>query len=850
MFRFLFDRLSNLPGERRWNRPGRHSRRVLSLLAVIGFIGVSLNGMTVNANTAASQSQPQNQPQPQIVLPKLSTEPPVYYPESGVRVDPLYEPASFTPAPASTEVAQTAQVAPDSSVPSDSSEPSNQSPAAEPSSQPRARATRRPTQPLSQYVMEFNRSPVVGNRLRLQGVYPETRIGFTRPRNWQIEDAQVILRYQHSPSLLPDKSKLLVRVNDTSIGSINLDRKNAQLAEATFTIPANLIQDYNEISMLAEQQTAETCSNPADPMLWTEILPDSKLVLDYRPQPVALNFSSYPFPFLDPLSLEPNHLTYLRPKTYSSDWLTATARFQTAAARQVDYRPLKTTLADDTAQLQRDDRLIVIGTPAEQPILSTLSLPFPVKNGQLLDGDQNPVPNEVGLLMLTTLKDKGTPVLIATGNGATGVRQAVQFLVQSRDQQIGTGQAVTVDQLSEVPTPEPRNWAGYLPTKNEFQLKDLSLYDRQPFQDVTVRGTNAPPINIPFRALPDDRFLRGSTMLLRYSYSPQVNSRTSAVEVKIDGVTIGSKRLDSTVGGPKTFRVNLPENLIQPDSTLSVNFVMNPRELGVCGLETDQQLWGTLHGDTGFKLVRDTVVNLPDLKLFKTGFPFTAPQDLSGMAVVLPANPNDAEVGTLLALSERLGRLSQADSVKYDVYTGELPPTVRDQQHIAGIGLGSRFPIAEALEDQGFNLAAAFSRFWGGSRVYALPDQEGVLKSNNSPWNRERVLLALTAQTEAGLQEVQALLRQDPLFSQIRGDTVLVSRNQPNPSPYDASGYNLKFLEEAPPQRIQQSNSFNQLILFLQDYWFLLLVGMLSLALLLYALSQLFLNRVANSGDV
>ena len=109
--------------------------------------------------------------------------------------------------------------------------------------------------------------------------------------------------------------------------------------------------------------------------------------------------------------------------------------------------------------------------------------------------------------------------------------------------------------------------------------------------------------------------------------------------------------------------------------------------------------------------------------------------------------------------------------------------------------------------------------------------------------------MALTAQTEAGLQEVQSLLKQNSLFSQIQGDTVLISRSTPNPSPYDASGYNLEFLQEAQTRRIQRSNSFTQIVLFLQDYWFLMLVGMLLLALLLYSLSQVFLNQVADSGD-
>ena len=701
----------------------------------------------------------------------------------------------------------------------------------------------------SQYVMEFNRNPVVGNRLRLQGVYPETRLSFTRPRNWEMDGAKVILHYQHSPTLLPDKSQLVLRVNDTSIGSVPLAQKNSQIAEATFTVPPNLIQDYNEISILAQQQTAETCANPADPMLWTEILPDSKVVMDYRPQPIQLDFSSYPLPFLDQLSLDSSRLTYLRPQVYSNDWLTATARFQTSAARLLENRPIESNVTNNLEALKRDDHLVVIGTPAEQPILSKLALPFPVKNGQLVDSKGNPVPDNAGLLMLTTLKSQGTPVLVATGNSGAGVRQAVQSLVQSRDRQMGTGTWVIVDQVAEVPTQDARSWPGYLPTENEFKLGALTTTNRQPFPDVTVRGTNAPSIAIPFRALPDDRFLRGSSMTLHYSYSPQINPKSSAIEVKLDGVTIGSKRLEAGGGERESFRLNLPENLMHPDSYLSVNFILNSKELGICGLETDQQLWGTLHSDSSFKLMRDIVVNLPNLKLLKAGYPLTSPQDLSSTAVLLPAEPSEAEVKTLLALGDRLGRISQAESVKYEVYMGNVPPEIRNNQNLVGIGTQSRFPVAEALQDQGFNLAESFLRFWGSSKVHAQSAQEGVLKQTNSPWNRQRTLVALTAQTEAGLQEVQSLLKQNSLFSQIQGDTVLISRSTPNPSPYDASGYNLEFLQEAQTRRIQRSNSFTQIVLFLQDYWFLMLVGMLLLALLLYSLSQVFLNQVADSGD-
>ncbi|MCU0523969.1 MAG: cellulose biosynthesis cyclic di-GMP-binding regulatory protein BcsB [Elainella sp. Prado103] len=803
----------------------RWFKRLLLLVSITSLTGLSL----VMLKPSVQAQQPVTVAPPLVVMPPLPSEPPVYYPGSALSPQD-YQPIQFEDEMAQVPDAVSLESDPDRSA---GSRESN-------------RASRAPATPLSQYLLEFNRSPIVGNRLRLQGVYPETRLGFTRPRNWETQGAKIVLRYQHSPALLAEKSRLMVRVNDTSVGSIQLDRPNAQMGEAVFTVPKRLIQDYNEITMLAEHQTAETCSNPSDPTLWTEILPDSRVVIDYRPQPIQLDFSSYPFPFLDKLSLEPNQLTYLKPKAYSSEWLTATTRFHTAAARYADYRNLRSQLVKDTTALQRDDRLIVIGTPAEQPVLSELDLPFPLKNSQFLDGKRNPVPDEVGLLMLTTVKDKGTPVLVVTGNSPAGVQRAVQMLSQSHDQQLASGQAITVDQVTEVPSPDPRRWSGYLPIEDQFLLRDLDLENRQPFQDVTVRGTNAPIINIPFRALPDDRFLRGSQVILRYSHSDQVNPRTSAVEVKIDGVTIGSKQLNGRNNSNQTLRLNIPEHLVKPNSLLSVSFVMHPRQPSLCGLEADQQLWGTLQGDTSFKLVRDISVNLPNLQLLRAGYPLTAPQDLSATVIALPAAPTDIEVQTLLALSERLGRISRAESVKATVYLGIVPAEAQSQ-NIVGIGTRERFPVAEVFQDQGFNLSDLFSRVWGASRVYALPDQQGVLKATLSPWNRERILLALTAQTEAGLQEVQTLLRQDALFSQIQGDTVLVSRNQPNPSPYDASGYNLEFIQDAPTIRIQRNSPFNQMILFLQDHWFFLLAGILLLALLLYGLSQLFLDRVTDS---
>jgi hypothetical protein len=338
-------------------------------------------------------------------------------------------------------------------------------------------------------------------------------------------------------------------------------------------------------------------------------------------------------------------------------------------------------------------------------------------------------------------------------------------------------------------------------------------------------------------------------MNLVYSYGPQVNPRTSAVEVLLDNDFIGGARLDAEQGATRqTLKVDLPAKLIQPTSKIQVAFRLNPREPGQCGRITDQQLTGTLHADTNFNLNRQNSVQLPNLELLQLGFPFAAPQDLSSTAIVVPDSPSDTDLLTLLTFSERLGRLSQADSIKLNAYTvGTLTPDIRKNNHLVGIGIREKFPFPQAIEAGSFRLSDAFSRQSSQASVQTLPDTQGVIKEVLSPDNGSRVLLVLTAQTEKGLERVRQIISKDPWFFQLQEDTVLVSNDQQNASSNDPDVYKLEFFKRAPSTtRLENTDPLAKVSRFLQDNWFLLPVGIVVIALLLYGIAQLYLKRISD----
>lgn len=758
---------------------------------------------------------------------------------------PVYRP----PAPASQP--EPAPPPAESTFSPEPAAPASRSP--QPSSQPARKSSLAPTPAgVGRYALEFNRSPVVGNSLRLRSIHSEARLGFTRPRNWTVKSAKAVIRFQHSPALLANRSSLTVRVNGRSVGSTPLNRKQSGIGQLKVNIPPSLLQNYNEITLAANQNNSPSCSDPADPTLWTEVLPDSKILFEYQLKSVPLDFSRYPNPFFDELSLEPNQVAYLRPKQISESWLTSTAQFQAGLGRLADYRPLKTQLVSALNQVPMAQRLVVIGTPEEQPALKSLKLPYAIASNQFVDGSKAALPDDVGVLMLTTTHDKQVPVLVITGNSPVGVAKAVQFLLRSPQRtELGTGSAVLVDQLEDIPAPPPRQWSRYLPVENSFPLSALKSANNKPFQDVTVRGTYAPPVEVDFRALPDDRFKRGSTMTLQFSHSPQINPRLSTLEVRLDGAPLGGKRLTADNGTTRdSATINLPEELIQPNSKLQVIFNLVPKELGECGRAIDQQLWATLHGDTKFNLSRENSVRLPNLKLLQAGYPFAGPQDLSTTVVTLPDSPTSTEILTLLQVSERLGRLSQSDTVKLQAFTAStLPDEVRQQANLVGIGDRKRFPFQEAFQSSGFQLKNLFFRQSGNNQVQTLPDTAGVVKQIISPWNGDRALLMLTAQSDRGLQNVRDLFKKDTLFFQLKDDTVLINTQEKNPSEYDPNAYTLAFSREATQQRrIENISWLDRASYLLREHWYLLPTGIVLTSITLYGIVQLYFKRAVATG--
>jgi hypothetical protein len=146
----------------------------------------------------------------------------------------------------------------------------------------------------------------------------------------------------------------------------------------------------------------------------------------------------------------------------------------------------------------------------------------------------------------------------------------------------------------------------------------------------------------------------------------------------------------------------------------------------------------------------------------------------------LPKNDPSAW-NTAAQIALQLGR--QAAGALFNVgaaFDGEIPDDIRSSRNLIVVGLPGENQLLADLND---SLPAKFEK---GSNVAVIQGEQvsyrfptdsdlGYLELLNSPWNADRVILAVVGSTAAGVQQAGTALTDPILRSRLKGNFVLVN---------------------------------------------------------------------------
>ncbi|MFN8614312.1 MAG: cellulose biosynthesis cyclic di-GMP-binding regulatory protein BcsB [Vampirovibrionales bacterium] len=611
----------------------------------------------------------------------------------------------------------------------------------------------------------------------LQTVRSFRNYSFTKPSNWQVAGSSYVkVTFQHSPALLPERSSLNISINNRILKTIRLDGSNTTATSVSVPVPAAILKDYNTLSFDVNQHYTYKCEDPFSAELWSTLLPETQLVLNYSLKASEPEMARFPFPFLDPLAYGTQHVGYVLPQAPSSESLTAASLTAVTLAQAAAWRPFQA----DMATLSTNANLVVVGTPAENPAINSLSLPVKYSGSTFSDPKGGVVAADDGVLQV--VRHPSHPdkvVLVVTGATPKAVHKAARMLARLPHRKLLAGQYVVVNQLPKEDPSQYHEWPGFISAPGSTSLQDLG------FDTLTSRGFTALPIIYKLKRMPDVMVPGKETIKLKtvYSYSSQLSPEQAKLEVKLNGKSLKSVPLANVNGeNLATLITEIPASDLFTYNDLEYQFYLFPDKTDLCKFVTDVHVWGTIHNSSVVEVPGQLKAAIPDVGLLNdAGFPLTLHPDMRDVTLAVPQSPSASELATVLALSNRLGRSSQSLH-GLDIHATVGPVTDDAKKgHVVLIGTGQRHAIMGELDSKTARLVKQGVLTPGSDEkanetlalIHYAPEQ-GIVEQLVSPWNKEKVVVLLYGASDTALNLVQNWLNDDKAFSALQPGNVAV----------------------------------------------------------------------------
>ncbi|NPV85795.1 MAG: hypothetical protein HPY45_07270 [Anaerolineae bacterium] len=218
-----------------------------------------------------------------------------------------------------------------------------------------------------------------------------------------------------------------------------------------------------------------------------------------------------------------------------------------------------------------------------------------------------------------------------------------------------------------------------------------------------------------------------SSMLIGQGATSAEGLVAGNLTVMLNGVTLQRQFLQSS--GNQTIEITLPEEaLIAEPLTQQHHLVIQWDASASCNFNLATSV--VIHPDSKFSFSYQKAAVSLDLSeypspLYLQNTPFPA-----AVTIVVPDQPSQQEMQAAVAVAVGLGIVSQGELNLEFAPVGQLPTTLRDNTHLVMVGNVHKF---ETLKDK---------------ISTAAQDTDGIIQELLSPWNAERVILAVTGRTD------------------------------------------------------------------------------------------------------
>jgi len=628
--------------------------------------------------------------------------------------------------------------------------------------------------------------------IALSGSQFQGGAAFTLPVDQVITTARLSLNLKISPAMATRNASMQLMLNGQPLGTVPLTAADSDTASYQLDIPSALLVSSNSLSFKVNDGDAMQCQRDLTDKYRVTIMPDSHFELEGQQLDIGSDLSHFPRPFFDSMQMTPAAIAMAFPATLSPDGISAGALISSWMGIQADYRGVSFAAYHDRLPEKNG---ILIGHPGDQ--IGGFTLP------------QTPQP------LLKVIDNPANPVyklLLVVGKDESELRAAAWRLTRGNFAQ----QTPSVDVTAQtIPVSKPYDAPRWIPTDRPVKLSELIRKD----QSLTTTGLWHDTLRVAFRAAPDLFLWDGETIPLHIGYrfptETWIDEDRSWLSMTLNDTFLHNlpvnkqgalETLWHKLGGDarqEKFDMPLEPYMIYGDNQLSLYFNIQPKASAPCSVLLNNNIKSRIEEDSWIDLSNTRhFALLPNLSYFVgASFPFTRLADYSETVLMLPAQPTETQIATLLDMAARSGNATGTalghNRVLLGIPTaGAGPELLKDRDVLAVSGLNQHDFNRAILNDSPFVLhdstlgvreLTTWQRIkrwvvgdWGSDgleadRYFSSNEAWRGFVSFPSPWNDARLVVLALGSNDEQLSRLHGDLTSARINAGIRGDAAVIT---------------------------------------------------------------------------
>ena len=615
---------------------------------------------------------------------------------------------------------------------------------------------------------------------------------FTLPVDQVITTARLSLNLKISPAMATRNASMQLMLNGQPLGTVPLTAADSDTASYQLDIPSALLVSSNSLSFKVNDGDAMQCQRDLTDKYRVTIMPDSHFELEGQQLDIGSDLSHFPRPFFDSMQMTPAAIAMAFPATLSPDGISAGALISSWMGIQADYRGVSFAAYHDRLPEKNG---ILIGHPGDQ--IGGLTLPQTTQPLlKIIDNPANPV----------------YKLLLVVGKDESELRAAAWRLTRGNFAQ----QTPSVDVTAQtIPVSKPYDAPRWIPTDRPVKLSELIRKD----QSLTTTGLWHDALRVAFRAAPDLFLWDGETIPLHIGYrfptETWIDEDRSWLSMTLNDTFLHNlpvnkqgalETLWHKLGGDarqEKFDMPLEPYMIYGDNQLSLYFNIQPKASAPCSVLLNNNIKSRIEEDSWIDLSNTRhFALLPNLSYFVgASFPFTRLADYSETVLMLPAQPTETQIATLLDMAARSGNATGTalghNRVLLGIPTaGAGPELLKDRDVLAVSGLNQHDFNRAILNDSPFVLhdstlgvreLTTWQRIkrwvvgdWGSDgleadRYFSSNEAWRGFVSFPSPWNDARLVVLALGSNDEQLSRLHGDLTSARINAGIRGDAAVIT---------------------------------------------------------------------------